>query len=75
MAWKDTIHASILNAASRAKTNVSLTSWITFATVQVTDDDVSLCDGPGMPIDKTYLLIVCHTAFLCNNKGLQIQEN
>ena len=34
------------NTASRTKTNV-------IATVHITDDDVSFCDGPGMLIRKT----------------------
>ena len=43
------------NAASRAKTNVIVTSRheITFATVHVTDDDLNFCDGPGLLIRKT----------------------
>ena len=42
------------NAASGAKINI-------IATVHVTDDDVSFCDGPGMIILKTAMLCINST--------------
>ena len=41
------------NASSGAKTNVIATVHFTYDDVSVSDDDVSVCDGPGMLIHKT----------------------
>ena len=54
MARKGTYRVNVLNTPLPGQNITSC--WrreITFATVHVTDDDVSFCDGPGMPIHKT----------------------
>ena len=41
------------NIVSRVNDNFILTHELTFATVHVSDDEDSFCDGPGMTVLRT----------------------